>query len=370
MKASIIRRMREYPAPAHRKPRSRESILTSIEPLTTNGESDHEAESVDRQSVVTRTSFGWLRIAVLLPCYNEEAAVTQVVTAFRDALPGARIFVFDNNSIDRTSPRAAAAGAIVRNVSLPGKGNVVRRMFADVDADVFVLADGDATYHAPSAPSLIRELVDHGLDMVVGTRVHKDQDAYRRGHRFGNRLLTGAMNSIFGGSFTDMLSGYRVFSRRFVKSFPAMSRGFEIETELTIHALELRMPCSEISTPYGVRSSNSQSKLRTYSDGVRILNTIVRLFAIERPLRFYGIIGAFLAALALILSAPVLVTYLETGLVPRFPTAILSTGIAIVSALSFVTGVILDTVTIGRRETKHLHYLASGTTVSGEQPAQ
>ena len=345
----------------------RESGLTRTEFSVSKLDPGDCVQSAESKTIVGEPSYGALRIAVLLPCYNEQAAVAQVISAFRDALPGAAIHVFDNNSTDTTRALAVAAGAIVRNVSLQGKGNVVRRMFADVDADVYVLADGDATYHAPSAPGLIRELTDHGLDMVVATRVPDHHDAYRRGHRLGNRMLTGAMNSIFGGSFTDMLSGYRVFSRRFVKSFPAMSRGFEIETELTIHALELRMPCAEIATPYGLRSADSPSKLRTYSDGLRILNMIVRLFAVERPLRFYGVIGALLAALALILSTPVLLTYIETGLVPRFPTAILSTGIAILSALSFVTGLILETVTIGRREAKHLHYLASGTAVGGEQ---
>lgn len=309
-----------------------------------------------------------VRIAVLIPCYNEEVAVARVVHDFREALPKARIYVFDNNSTDATRANALAAGAIVRHVARPGKGNVVRRMFADVDADIYVLVDGDATYHAKSARNLVDKLVEENLDMVVGTRVHEHDEAYRRGHQFGNRLLTGAMTRIFGGSFTDMLSGYRVFSRRFAKSFPAMSRGFEIETELTIHALELRMPYGELATPYGARPEGSTSKLSTYSDGIRILSTIIKLFAIERPLRFYGALSGLLAAIALLLSLPLFVTYLESGLVPRFPTAILSTGLVMLSAISFVAGVILETVTIGRREIKQLHYLAIGSPscLSGE----
>lgn len=314
----------------------------------------------------------YAHIAVLIPCYNEQVAVAQVVHDFREALPQARIYVFDNNSTDATRANALSAGAIVRHVARPGKGNVVRRMFADVDADIYVLVDGDATYHAASARNLVDKLVDENLDMVVGTRVHEHDEAYRRGHQFGNRLLTGAMTRIFGGSFTDMLSGYRVFSRRFAKSFPAMSRGFEIETELTIHALELRMPYGELATPYGARPEGSTSKLSTYSDGMRILSTIIKLFAIERPLQFYGVLAGVLAAVALVLGIPLFLTYLESGLVPRFPTAILSTGLVMLSAISFVTGVILETVTIGRREVKQLHYLTIGspTCLSGEDESR
>lgn len=302
-----------------------------------------------------------VRIAVLVPCYNEELTVTQVVRGFREALPQARIYVFDNNSTDATRANALAAGAIVRHVALPGKGNVVRRMFADVDADIYVLVDGDATYDAKSAPDLVAKLVAENLDMVVGTREHEDEEAYRRGHQFGNRLLTGAMTRIFGGRFTDMLSGYRVFSRRFVKSFQATSQGFEIETELTIHALELRMPYGEMATPYGARPEGSTSKLSTWSDGVRILSTLIRLFAVERPMQFYGMLAGVLAAVALILGVPLFLTYLESGLVPRFPTAILSTGLIVLSGLSLAVGVILETVTMGRREARHLHYLAAGS---------
>ena len=301
-----------------------------------------------------------LRIAVLLPCYTEAAAIAGVVRNFARALPTARIFVFDNASTDATAAQAVEAGAQVRHVALAGKGNVVRRMFADVDADVYVLADGDDTYHAPSAARLIDELLGRSLDMVVGTRVHQAAEAYRPGHRLGNRMLTAAMGSIFGGSFSDMLSGYRVFSRRFVKSFPAMSQGFEIETELTIHALELRMPYAEVATPYGVRPEGSTSKLRTWSDGARILATILRLFAVEKPFRFYALLALLLALLALGLAVPLILTWWQIGLVPRLPTAVLSAGIGILSGLSLTAGLILETVTIGRRETRHLHYLASG----------
>jgi glycosyltransferase involved in cell wall biosynthesis len=298
------------------------------------------------------------RLAVVLPCFNEEAAVTQVISDFRNALPGAEIYVFDNNSSDKTAQTARNAGAIVRRVNLPGKGNVVRRMFADVDADIYVMADGDATYHAASASGMIGKMLRENLDMVVGVRNHEASDAYRKGHKSGNRLLTLTMSSIFGNGFTDMLSGYRVFSRRFVKTFPAMSRGFEIETELAIHALELRMPCGEVSTPYGVRPQETESKLRTYSDGFRILRTIVKLFALEHPFRFYGLISAIFILTSILLSLPLLSTYFETGLVPRFPTAILSTGLAITGVISFLTGVILETVTVGRREIKQFHYLS------------
>lgn len=309
------------------------------------------------------------RIAVLIPCYNEEVTVGNVVRDFHEALPHADIYVFDNNSTDATRENAIKAGAVVRHVQRPGKGNVVRRMFADVEAVIYVLVDGDATYDARSAPSLVEKLVSDNLDMVVGARIHEDTDAYRRGHQFGNRLLTNSMTRVFGGAFTDMLSGYRVFSRRYVKSFPAMSHGFEIETELTIHALELRMPYGELPTLYGARPSGSMSKLRTYSDGMRILATIIKLFAVERPLRFYATIATFLVILALLLSLPLFLTYAQSGLVPRFPTAILSTGICILAAISFVTGLILETVTIGRREAKQLWYLSAGAApIESEQP--
>ena len=299
-----------------------------------------------------------VRIAVLLPCYNEEAAIGQTVAAFRAALPGARIYVYDNNSADRTREVAEAAGAVVRAERMQGKGNVVRRMFADVEADVYVMADGDATYDAAAAPELVRRLVEEQLDMVVGARKSEVEAAYRRGHRFGNRMLTGMLARIFGRTFTDILSGYRVFSRRFVKSFPALARGFETETEISVHALELAMPVAEVVTAYGARPEGSHSKLSTYRDGWRILRTILHLFRIERPVLFYGGFAAFLAALAVVLAVPLVVTYAETHLVPRFPTAILVTGLMIVAVISFAVGLILDTVVRGRREIRRLAYLA------------
>jgi len=299
-----------------------------------------------------------MRIAVLVPCFNEEAAVASVVSAFRKALPSAQIYVYDNNSRDRTAEVARAAGAEVRSERRQGKGHVVRRMFADIDADVYVLVDGDATYDAPSAPGMIERLISDHLDMVVGLRVDQEQAAYRRGHRTGNWLLTSFLSSVFGQAFTDILSGYRVFSRRFVKSFPVLSDGFEIETELTVHALELAMPVAEIETPYYARPEGSVSKLNTWRDGFRILGTILRLYRSEKPLRFFTIIGLFLALVAIGLAIPLAVTYLEEGLVPRLPTAILSTGLMIVAVLSVSSGLVLDTVTRGRREMKLLAYLA------------
>lgn len=297
-------------------------------------------------------------IAVLLPCYNEEAAIAQTVAGFRAALPGAAIYVYDNNSSDDTVAIARAAGAIVRRERIQGKGAVVRRMFADVDADVYVMADGDATYDAASAPRLIAELLGEQLDMIVGSRISQVQESYRRGHRFGNALLTGMLARLFGRSFTDILSGYRVFSRRFVKSFPSLSAGFEIETEISVHALELKMPCAEIETPYFARPEGSTSKLSTYGDGWRILSTILTLYRIERPLLFFGLAGGLLLLLALVLAAPLVVTYLHTGLVPRMPTAVLATGLVILAALSLFAGLILDTVVRGRREVRRLAYLA------------
>ena len=297
-------------------------------------------------------------IAVLLPCYNEEAAIAQTVAGFRAALPNATIYVYDNNSRDRTADVARAAGAVVRTERTQGKGAVVRRMFADVDADIYVMADGDATYDAASAPVLVQRMVDEQLDMVVGSRVGEAAAAYRRGHRLGNAMLTGMLTRLFGRSFTDILSGYRVFSRRFVKSFPVLSVGFEIETEISVHALELKMPVGEVETPYFARPEGSFSKLSTYRDGWRILGTIATLYRIERPLWFFGAFGAALLALAVILAIPLAVTYAQTGLVPRFPTAILVTGLTILAALSAFAGLILDTVVRGRREVRRLAYLA------------
>jgi glycosyltransferase involved in cell wall biosynthesis len=298
------------------------------------------------------------RIAVLLPCYNEEAAIGRVVAGFRQSLPGARIFVYDNNSRDRTIERAEQAGAIVRGERMQGKGHVVRRMFADVDADVYVMADGDLTYDPKAAPAMVDQLVREQLDMVVGTRLHDAKDAYRGGHVLGNRLFTGLLARLFGRSFSDIFSGYRVFSRRFVKSFPVLSEGFEIETEMSVHALELRMPIGEVETVYGARPEGSESKLSTFRDGWRILKTIVTLYRVERPVLFFGAIGALLVVAALLLSVPLVMTYIDTGLVPRFPTAILVTGMIIVAVLCFFAGLILDTVTRGRREMRRLAYLA------------
>jgi len=303
-------------------------------------------------------SLAGLEIAVILPCYNEEAAIGAVVEGFRRELPQARIYVYDNNSKDRTSEVAAAAGAIVRKETLQGKGNVVRRMFADVDADIYLMCDGDITYDAASAPALIAKLIDENLDMVVGCRIDSEAAAYRAGHRFGNALFTGFVATLFGNRFTDILSGYRVFSRRFVKSFPALSNGFETETELTVHALQLRMPIGELDTPYGARLEGSTSKLSTYRDGFRILMMITKLFKNERPLMFFTIIFALLALVSLGLSFPVLLTYLETGLVPRLPTAVLAASTMLLACLSLTCGLILDTVTQGRRELKRMAYLA------------
>jgi glycosyltransferase involved in cell wall biosynthesis len=298
------------------------------------------------------------RIAVLLPCYNEEAAIGATVERFRAALPSADIYVYDNNSRDRTREVAAAAGAIVRSERQQGKGHVVRRMFADVDADIYVMADGDLTYDAASAPAMVEMLLADQLDMVVGTRRHEQKDAYRGGHVIGNRVFTGLLAGLFGRSFSDIFSGYRVFSRRFVKSFPVLSSGFEIETEMSVHALELRMPVGEVETNYAARPEGSHSKLSTFSDGRRILSTILTLYRIERPVLFFGLVGGFLLVVALILAMPLLVTYIHTGLVPRMPTAILVTGIVIVAVLCFFAGLILDTVTRGRREVRRLAYLS------------
>ena len=298
------------------------------------------------------------RIAVLIPCYNEEAAIGRVVADFRAALPEATIYVYDNNSRDLTAQIAAAAGAVVRNEPLQGKGNVVRRMFADVEADAYVLVDGDDTYHAGSAPALVEQLFADQLDMVNAARLSQGEAAYRRGHVFGNWLLTTLVASVFGNRTSDMLSGYRVFSRRFVKSFPALAGGFEIETELTVHALEMRMPFAEIETPYKERPPGSASKLSTFRDGFRILFMIGKLVKEERPLSSFGITGLVLALLSVGIAEPVLVTYYQTGQVPRLPTAVLAAAIMILAFLSFASGLILQTVTRGRREQKRLAYLS------------
>jgi glycosyltransferase involved in cell wall biosynthesis len=297
------------------------------------------------------------RVAVVLPCYNEQAAIAETIAGFRAALPQAVIYVYDNNSSDRTVEIARTAGAVVRSERQQGKGHVVRRMFADVEADIYVMADGDLTYDPQAAPAMVAMLVDEQLDMVVGTRQHDAAEAYRGGHVLGNRIFTGLLSGLFGRSFSDIFSGYRIFSRRFVKSFPVLSAGFEIETEISVHALELRMPVGEMETAYGARPEGSASKLSTYRDGWRILRTIGTLYRIERPVLFYGSVGALILALALLLSIPLVLTYLDTGLVPRVPTAILITGMAITAVLCFFAGLILDTVTRGRREVRRLAYL-------------
>ena len=299
-----------------------------------------------------------MRIAVLVPCFNEEAAVATVVRDFRKALPKAEIFVYDNNSSDRTAMVAREAGAEVRSERRQGKGHVVRRMFADIDADIYVLVDGDATYDAASAPRMIEALASDHLDMVVGLRIDKVQAAYRTGHRAGNGMLTRFLSSVFGQAFTDILSGYRVFSRRFVKSFPVLSDGFEIETELAVHALELALPVAEIETPYYARPEGSFSKLNTWRDGFRILGTILKLYRSEKPLRFFAVIGVFLTLISIGLAIPIIITFVEQGIVPRLPTAVLSMGLMILAMLSLSSGMVLDTVTRGRREMKLLAYLS------------
>jgi len=298
-------------------------------------------------------------IAVLIPCYNEESTVAAVVEGFRNALPQARIFVYDNNSTDQTTAKARSAGATVRTELRQGKGNVVRRMFADIDADIYVMADGDATYDVERARDLVEALVVDNLDMVVGVREPVDaKAAYRPGHQFGNRLLTGTVSILFGRTFTDMLSGYRVFSHRFAKSFPCQARGFETETEITIHALHLGMPVGEIVTEYYERPEGSESKLSTYTDGARILLTILLLLKEFRPFAFFGSIAAALVLGSTALAVPLFLTYFETGLVPRLPTAVLVTGTMILACMSGVCGIILDSVSRARLEAKRLAYLS------------
>ncbi len=316
---------------------------------------------------MSEPNFSDLDVVVLIPCYNEAVAIGAVVRDFRAALPAARIYVYDNNSKDETAKVAAEAGAIVRHEPWQGKGNVVRRMFSDIEADIYVLVDGDGTYHAPSAPALIGTLLDQQLDMVVGARVEQGQGAYRPGHRFGNAMLTGLVSKIFGRTIRDMLSGYRVFTRRFVKSFPAMSAGFEIETELSVHALELRMKTAELDTPYGERPAGSFSKLSTYRDGWRILKLVSHLVKEERPADFFGAAFLALLLLSLALGVPVVIEFMQTGLVPRFPTAILSTGIMLLAFLSLTCGIILETVTTARREMKRLAYLQIPLPGAGER---
>jgi len=299
-----------------------------------------------------------LKIAVIIPCYNEAQTIAKVVTDFRKSFSQADIFVFDNNSTDDTIEKAFAAGAIIERVGLQGKGNVVRRMFADIEADVYIMVDGDDTYDAPSSVNFVNILLEQKLDMVVGCRVEKSSgNAYRLGHKLGNKLFTSTVQYIFGGKFSDMFSGYRAFSRRYVKSFPAHTSGFEIETELTVHALELRMPCAEIKTPYGARPEGSTSKLSTYVDGIRIMKTILRLFMTECPLKFFGSLSFLLTLISIIIVIPVIHEFFITGLVRRFPTAILSVGLMLSALLSFFSGLLLDVVNRGRHEVRHLAYL-------------
>ncbi|MGB5579792.1 MAG: glycosyltransferase family 2 protein [Woeseia sp.] len=298
-----------------------------------------------------------IRVAVLMPCFNEAPTIAKVVADFRSALPSAVVYVYDNNSTDDTAAVAAGAGAIVRHEVQQGKGHVVRRMFADIEADLFVLVDGDDTYDATAAPGMIRELLDNGLDMVTAKRVAASEGAYRSGHVVGNRLLSALVARSFGRRVSDLLSGYRVLSRRFVKSFPVLTGGFEIETELTVHALELGMPQAEVETVYRERPSGSESKLSTYRDGARILRTIGVLIKEERPLAFFSCIFAILAAASILLAWPVVTEFFDTGLVLRLPTAVLATGLMLLAFMSLACGLVLDTVTRGRRELKRLSYL-------------
>jgi glycosyltransferase involved in cell wall biosynthesis len=304
-------------------------------------------------------------VAVLIPCYNEEKTIAAVVREFRDALPDAPIYVYDNNSADGTRDEARKAGAVVRRETTQGKGWVVRRMFADIEADYYVLVDGDDTYDASAAPGMVAMVRNDNLAMLVGRRIHESSGAYRPGHVLGNKLFTGSVAGLFGRSFSDILSGYRVFSRAFVKSFPVFSGGFEIETELTVHALTLGLPISEIATTYKERPAGSSSKLNTYRDGVRILWTIFKLFKNEKPMTFFAILGVLCLAMSVLLAYPIVTTFLETGLVPRFPTAILATGLALYALIMFACGLILDTVTKGRREMKLLSYLNAGRSAQG-----
>src|SRR6185312_2746311 len=297
-------------------------------------------------------------IAVILPCYNEEAAIGKTVRDFQAALPTAKIYVYDNNSSDRTAAVAREAGAIVRCEMRQGKGNVMRRMFADVEADIYVLADGDDTYDASVAPALIRKLVEDGLDIVTGRRIHTEAAAYRAGHVFGNKMLTGLTAMMFNVKLGDTLSGYRVMSRRFVKSFPFTAEGFGIETELTVHAVRLLMPMAEVDTAYKERPAGSVSKLSTYRDGFKILFTIAQMLREERPLLFFSMIGALFALVAAILGTSIVIEFLHTGLVPRLPTALLATGLMVIAFLSVMSGLILDTVTRGRWANKRLAYLS------------
>lgn len=324
--------------------------------------------SAAEQKLKTSLSFREPRIAVLIPCYNEQATIGAVVKGFYEAIPAATVYVYDNNSMDGTIAAAASAGALVRRQVLQGKGHVVRRMFSDIDADVYVLVDGDQTYDAAAAPAMIEKLLSENLDMVVGRRVDHEDDAYRTGHRFGNTMLTGAVSRLFGNRLTDILSGYRIFSKRFVKSVPILSKGFEIETELTVHALILQVPVAEIDTEYRSRPVGSSSKLHTFRDGARILMAIVRLLRTERPLLLFSILATVFLLVSFVLAIPIFITYYREGIVPRLPTAVLCTGLTVLSVLSWVAGLVLENVTRGQREVRLLAYLSlSGVNgLSGE----
>jgi hypothetical protein len=326
-----------------------ESVLSAIGRKRTRWKSVTEQPRDDRYDPL---------VAVLIPCLNEESTVGRVVTGFADALPGAQIYVYDNGSSDGTAQQARAAGAVVRQEPRRGKGNVVRRMLSDIDAEVYVLVDGDDTYDAASAAKMVESLLTDHLDLVNGARVETGGDPFRPGHRLGNRILTGLVHYVFRSEFRDMLSGLKVCSRRFAKSFPALSVGFEIETEMTIHALELGMPVAEVDVPYHERPPGSSSKLSTYRDGWMILRTIGSLVKEEKPLPSFTALSALLALVSIVLAIPIVQEYLVTGLVPRFPTAILASALMILAFLSLTCGVILDSVTRGRREIKRLHYLA------------
>lgn len=309
--------------------------------------------SIDTKNIVPAG-----KVAVLLPCYNEALSIRKVVEDFRQSLPEATIYVYDNRSTDNTVDEATNAGAVVRKEIWPGKGNVVRRMFSDIDADIYVIADGDGTYDPKMAPLMIQRLIDEHLDMVIGIRRNVYENAHRMGHGFGNRLFNGMYRSLFGPLFNDIFSGYRVFSRRFVKSFPAVSSGFEIETEMSVHASQLRLPIAEIPTEYGARLEGSVSKLRTVHDAIRIMFTFLILFKEIRPARFFGVLAIVLSAVAAILATPLLFTYLQTGLVPRFPTAVLATGLVLLGGIFMACGLILDSVARGRLEQKRIWYMA------------
>ncbi|MBL8576850.1 MAG: glycosyltransferase [Mesorhizobium sp.] len=296
-------------------------------------------------------------IAILIPCYNEEKTIGDVVSRFRATLPSASVYVYDNNSSDLTALKARSSGAIVIREPRQGKGNVVRRMFADIEADIYVMVDGDGTYAPEDAPQLINALLTGHCDMVVGTRRGVTDDAGRTGHAFGNRLFNGLYKRLFGRDFTDIFSGYRAFTRRFVKSFPAVSGGFEIETEMSVHASQLKLPVSEIALDYGRRPEGSSSKLSTYKDGARILWMFAMLAKETQPMRFFGMIASVFAAAGLILMTPILVEYAATGLVPRMPTWVLSLGLLMFATMMVVTGLVLDSVSRGRAELKRVAYL-------------